>query len=109
MKIYDSAGPSGIKRVEFALVPDIGLYHEAEAFVEVWMQRDSVAVQETIIVDELNLSDVSATVSQTIWCTTVPVELQRPPAYNTISDWDNNAHQMIYTLRLDKPAKRDHN
>ena len=69
MKIYDSAGPSGIKRVEFALgVPDIGLYHEAEAFVEVWMQRDSVAVQETIIVDELNLledSDVSATVSQT--------------------------------------------
>ena len=67
MKIYDSAGPSGIKRVEFALgVPDIGLYHEAEAFVEVWMQRDSVAVQETIIVDELNLledSDVSATVS----------------------------------------------
>ena len=56
MKIYDSAGPSGIKRVEFALgVPDIGLYHEAEAFVEVWMQRDSVAVQETIIVDELNL------------------------------------------------------
>ena len=46
--------------VEFALgVPDIGLYHEAEAFVEVWMQRDSVAVQETIIVDELNLLENS--------------------------------------------------
>ena len=35
MKVYDSAGPTGIKRVEFALgVPDIGLYHEAEAFVD---------------------------------------------------------------------------
>ena len=112
MKIYDSAGPSGIKRVEFALgVPDIGLYHEAEAFVEVWMQRDSVAVQETIIVDELNLledSDVSATVSQTS-CSggeqqCLLVELQysyrEPPAYNTISikpvDWDNNAHQFYF-------------
>ena len=113
MKIYDSAGPSGIKRVEFALgVPDIGLYHEAEAFVEVWMQRvHSVAVQETIIVDELNLledSDVSATVSQTS-CSggeqqCLLVELQysyrEPPAYNTISikpvDWDNNAHQFYF-------------
>ena len=69
MKVYDSAGPAGIKRVEFALgVPDIGLYHEAEAFVEVWMNRDNITVQETVIVDELNLledSDVSATVSQT--------------------------------------------
>ena len=112
MKVYDSAGPSGVKRVEFALgVPDIGLYHEAEAFVEVWMQRDSVAVQETIIVDELNLlenSDVSATVSQTS-CSDgaqqcLLVELQysyrEPPAYNTISikpvDWDNNAHQFYF-------------
>ena len=112
MKIYDSAGPTGIKRVEFALgVPDIGLYHEAEAFVEVWMQRDSVTVQETIIVDELNLledSDVSATVSQTS-CSggeqqCLLVELQysyrEPPAYNTISikpvDWDNNAHQFYF-------------
>ena len=112
MKVYDSAGPSGVKRVEFALgVPDIGLYHEAEAFVEVWMQRDSVAVQETIIVDELNLlenSDVSATVSQTS-CSggeqqCLLVELQysyrEPPAYNTISikpvDWDNNAHQFYF-------------
>ena len=35
MKVYDSAGPTGVKRVEFALgVPDIGLYHEAEAFVD---------------------------------------------------------------------------
>ena len=35
--LYDSTGSTGIKRVEFALgVPDIGLYHEAEAFVEVW-------------------------------------------------------------------------
>ena len=112
MKVYDSAGPTGVKRVEFALgVPDIGLYHEAEAFVEVWMQRDSVAVQETIIVDELNLlenSDVSATVSQTS-CSggeqqCLLVELQysyrEPPAYNTISikpvDWDNNAHQFYF-------------
>ena len=42
----DSAGSTGIKRVEFALgVPDIGLYHEAEAFVEVWMQRGNITVE----------------------------------------------------------------
>ena len=112
MKIYDSAGPSGIKRVEFALgVPDIGLYHEAEAFVEVWMHRDNITVQETVIVDDLNIledSDVSATVSETSCSGDVQqcllVELQysyrEPPAYNTISikpvDWDNNAHQFYF-------------
>ena len=112
MKIYDSAGPAGIKRVEFALgVPDIGLYHEAEAFVEVWMQRDNITVQETIIIDELNLledSDVSAIVSQTSCSDDAQqcllVELQysyrEPPVYNTISikpvNWDNNAHQFYF-------------
>ena len=112
MKIYDSAGPTGIKRVELALgVPDIGLYHEAEAFVEVWMQRDNITVQETIIVDELNLledSDVSSIVSQTSCSDDAQqcllVELQysyrEPPVYNTISikpvNWDNNAHQFYF-------------
>ena len=112
MKVYDSAGPTGIKRVELALgVPDIGLYHEAEAFVEVWMQRDNITVQETIIVDELNLledSDVSSIVSQTSCSDDAQqcllVELQysyrEPPVYNTISikpvNWDNNAHQFYF-------------
>ncbi len=112
MKIYDSAGPAGIKRVEVALgVPDVGLYHEAEAFVEVWMQKDSIAVKEIVIVDKLNLledSDVSSTVSQ-ISCTgdvqqCLLVELKysyrEPPIYNTVSikpvDWDNNAHQFYF-------------
>ncbi len=112
MKIYDSAGPEGIKRVEVALgVPDVGLYHEAEAFVEVWMQKDSIAVKEIVIVDKLNLledSDVSSTVSQ-ISCTgdvqqCLLVELKysyrEPPIYNTVSikpvDWDNNAHQFYF-------------
>ena len=112
IKIYDSAGPTGIKRVELALgVPDVGLYHEAEAFIEIWMQRDSIAVQEIIIEDKLNLledSDVSSTVSQ-ISCTgdvqqCLLVELKysyrEPPVYNTVSikpvDWDNNAHQFYF-------------
>ena len=92
-------------------VPDIGLYHEAEAFVEVWMQRDNITVQETIIVDELNLledSDVSSIVSQTSCSDDAQqcllVELQysyrEPPVYNTISikpvNWDNNAHQFYF-------------
>ena len=112
IKIYDSVGPTGIKRVELALgVPDVGLYHEAEAFIEIWMQRDSIAVQEIIIEDKLNLledSDVSSTVSQ-ISCTgdvqqCLLVELKysyrEPPVYNTVSikpvDWDNNAHQFYF-------------
>ncbi len=112
MKIYDSAGPAGIKRVELALgVPDVGLYHEAEAFVEVWMQKDSIAVKEIVIVDKLNLledSAVSSTVSQ-ISCTgdvqqCLLVEMKysyrEPPIYNTVSvkpvDWDNNAHQFYF-------------
>ena len=69
IKMYDSTGSTGIKRVEFALgVPDIGLYHEAEAFVEVWMQRGNITVEKIIIVDELDIledSEVSASVSET--------------------------------------------
>ena len=112
MKIYDSAGPIGIKRVELALgVPDIGLYHEAEAFVEVWMQRGNITVQEIIIIDDKNLlenSNVLATVSQT-YCSEddaqcLLVEIQYsyrdPPTYNTISikpvNWHNNAHQFYF-------------
>ena len=112
MKIHDSAGPTGIKRVEFALgVPDVGLYHEAETFVEVWMQRDNITVQEIIIIDDQNLlenSHVSATVSQIACSEDGPqcmlVELQysyrEPPTHNTISikpvNWDNNAHQFYF-------------
>ena len=112
VKVYDSVGPAGIKRVEFALgVPDVGLYHESEAFVEVWMQRDNITVQEIIIKDKLNLlenSDVSSTISQ-ISCSKdeqqcLLVEMKysyrEAPIYNTVSvkpvDWDNNAHQFYF-------------
>ena len=112
IKMYDSAGSTGIKRVEFALgVPDIGLYHEAEAFVEVWMQRGNITVEEIIIVDELDIledSMVSASVSQTsclgeeTQCLLLEMQYsyREPPAYNTIAikpvNWDNNAFQFYF-------------
>ena len=61
MKFYDDAGPEGIKRVEVALgVPDIGLYHDAESLIEIWMDRSNLTVKEIIIVDDLNLLDTSS-------------------------------------------------
>ena len=69
MKFYDDAGPEGIKRVEVALgVPDIGLYHDAESLIEIWMDRSNLTVKEIIIVDDLNLLDtssISASLSKT--------------------------------------------
>ncbi|MDI1495562.1 MAG: DEAD-box helicase [Cenarchaeum symbiont of Oopsacas minuta] len=112
IKVYDGTGPEGIKRVEFALgVPDIGLYHSAEAFIEVWMEKDTLSVKEIIIEDDLNIlenSDISATVSQTS-CSgdqtqCLLLELQysyrEPPVYNTIAikpvDRDNDAYQFYF-------------
>ena len=112
MKFYDSAGPAGIKRVEIAFgVPDIGLYHEAEAFVEIWMQQDALAVQEIVIEDKLNIledSDISVTVSETSCsggaeqCLLVDLKYsyKESPAYETVAikpvDWDNDAFQFYF-------------
>ena len=60
IKIYDTVGPTGVQRLEFALsVPEIGLYHDSEVFIEVWMQRDNISVSEVVIVDPLNLLENS--------------------------------------------------
>ena len=109
--------------LEFALsVPDIGLYHDAEIFVEVWMQRDNISVSEVIIVDELNLlenSDVSVMVSETS-CTgeetqCLLVEMQysyrEPPIYNAMAvkpvNWDDNARQFYFNdgIHVDGESK----
>ena len=60
VKIYDDAGPHEIKRVEFALgVPDIGLYHDAETIIEVWMEKDMLVVKDLIINDKFDLLEDS--------------------------------------------------
>ena len=112
IKIYDTVGPTGVQRLEFALsVPEIGLYHDSEVFIEVWMQRDNISVSEVVIVDPLNLlenSDVSVMASETS-CTgdktqCLLVEMQysyrEPPIYNAIAikpvNWDDDARQFYF-------------
>ena len=113
MKFYDDAGPEGIKRVEVALgVPDIGLYHDAESLIEIWLDRTNLTVKEIIIVDDLNLletSSISASLSKTSCidsdeteCLLVDLKYsyKESPAYETIAikpvDWDNNAFQFYF-------------
>ena len=113
MKFYDNAGPEGIKRVEVALgVPDIGLYHDAESLIEIWMDRNNLTVQDIIILDELNLletSSISASLSKTSCndydeteCLLVDLKYsyKESPAYEIIAikpvDWDNNAFQFYF-------------
>ena len=113
MKFYDDAGPEGIKRVEVALgVPDIGLYHDAESLVEIWMDRSNLTVKEIIIVDDLNLLDtssISASLSKTSCidsdeteCLLVDLKYsyKESPAYEIIAikpvDWDRNALQFYF-------------
>ena len=113
MKFYDDAGPEGIKRVEVALgVPDIGLYHDAESLIEIWMDRSNLTVKEIIIVDDLNLLDtssISASLSKTSCidsdvaeCLLVDLKYsyKESPAYEIIAikpvDWDRNALQFYF-------------
>ena len=113
MKFYDNAGPEGIKRVEVALgVPDIGLYHDAESLIEIWMDRNNLTVKDIIILDELNLletSSISASLSKTSCndydeteCLLVDLKYsyKESPAYEIIAikpvDWDNNAFQFYF-------------
>ena len=113
MKFYDDAGPEGIKRVEVALgVPDIGLYHDAESLIEIWMDRSNLTVKEIIIVDDLNLletSSISASLSKTSCidsdvaeCLLVDLKYsyKESPAYEIIAikpvDWDRNALQFYF-------------
>ena len=112
IKIYDTVGPTGVQRLEFALsVPEIGLYHDSEVFIEVWMQRDNISVSEVVIVDPLNLlenSDVSVMASETsctgdkTQCLLVEVQYsyREPPIYNAIAikpvNWDDDARQFYF-------------
>ena len=112
IKIYDTVGPTGVQRLEFALsVPEIGLYHDSEVFIEVWMQRDNISVSEVVIVDPLNLlenSDVSVMVSETscageeTQCLLVEMQYsyREPPIYNAIAikpvNWDDDARQFYF-------------
>ncbi len=125
IKIYDGAGPQGVKRVEFALgVPDIGLYHDAEVIIEVWMEKDVLVVKDLIINDELNLlenSHISAEISQVSCSNGGPeclfVNLQysyrEAPLYNTMAvkpvDWDNQAYQFYFNdgIRVDGISQND--
>ena len=113
MKFYDDAGPEGIKRVEVALgVPDIGLYHDAESLIEIWMDRSNLTVKEIIIVDDLNLLDtssISASLSKTSCidsdvaeCLLVDLKYsyKESPAYEIIAikpvDWDTLMMEYVF-------------
>ena len=112
VKIYDDAGPHEIKRVEFALgVPDIGLYHDAETIIEIWMEKDMLVVKDLIINDKFDLledSDVLVEMAQ-VSCSNDATEClfvnlqysyREAPSYNTIAvkpvDRDNQAYQFYF-------------
>jgi len=67
VKIFENGGRGHIKYVEFALgVPEVGAWYDAEAYIEVWIERGGDKIKALKIFDDLNIIDsVSAFIGTT--------------------------------------------